>query len=323
MIEETIKDFILNPCALSRKCATIKMETVKKTNCDSGLCAVEKLGIDDTAYKIRGPNDVALLNNMNIDLAMSQFAEVYTDFYPYKFNMRNYATYSFDNGRVSSSPDTLATVSIEDLYAKGFRRCGCVINTDVYQGPGQHWMALFADFRSAPATVEFFNSSGRAPTHEYTDWMIRAVNSLKALGIAAKRVTVSKFEHQRSMTECGVYSLYYIWSRLRGITVQHFSTQLVPDSRMFEFRTQIYHDPTFIGKYLDAIFSNKKFITLLKASPEDGKISKYMKKHGVGYENGPLRYLIMDSIKDLPEFDEYTRFNYGIYEKIVDIKWEE
>ena len=107
-------------------------------------------------------------------------------------------------------------------------------------------MALFADARNPNrATVEFFNSSGRPPVPEWVNWMVKTQIGLKKVGFKnVELVKSSSVEHQASMSECGVYSLYYIWCRLNGVPVETFSECKIPDEKMFEFRQHLFADPT-------------------------------------------------------------------------------
>src|SRR5581483_4791778 len=102
-----------------------------------------------TRLKVEGPTSTALLSNFNIDKTLAQWMVAFPDFFAYNFNMLNYEEHG----------DTLATIDIMDLYNEGYRTFACVINSDVYEGAGKHWMALFGDMRGdgkIPWTVEFF-----------------------------------------------------------------------------------------------------------------------------------------------------------------------
>lgn len=245
---------------------SIISEAKKKLSCDSERCVLEKSGIDPqivrgelaVRFKIDGPLSPALLSNVNIDSIMKQYSVAFPKFFPYNFNMRDYARYSFRSGRVLHEPDTLATVQFGDLFTRGIRCCGCVINSDVYSGPGKHWMALFADARGPQWSVEFFNSSGNPPAAEWINWMektrgqmeavMREQGSSVASGASSpsepKIIKVSSMRHQDSKSECGVYSLFYIWARLNGVPYSYFSDTRVYDQHMFEFRGHLFSDPS-------------------------------------------------------------------------------
>lgn len=242
------------------------IDTAKKElKCDTTRCVLEKMGdvgrVDiERNLKIKGPTDVSLLNNFHIDDTMKQWTLKWKDFFPYDFNMRNW-----EEKRTS-----LCTINMRELYNGStnsaitsriiappntqpckFRCAACVINTDVYSGRGIHWMALFVDMRAphGPWTVEFFNSSGNAPSVEYASWMEKTMIQLEQLvesgatsnkpPILSKRVCVA---HQRSRTECGVYSLFYIYARLNGVPCEYFMKNKIPDELMFEFRQHLFYD---------------------------------------------------------------------------------
>jgi len=238
-----------------------------KLNCGTTRCVLGHLGSAgerDITHKLKipGPTDVSLLNNFNIDDNMKQWTLVYHDFFPYDFNMRDY----------EAQNKTLHTINMQQLYdgvitydigkrllwddkrpktkTRPFRTAGCVINTDWYSGRGKHWMAFFVDMRkeNGPWTVEFFNSSGNAPLTEYAAWMektkieleqIISTHNLPVSEVICKRICVP---HQRSRTECGVYSLFYIYCRLKGTPIEYFVRNRIADETMFEFRQHLFFD---------------------------------------------------------------------------------
>lgn len=263
------------PCAVCSSNATIKLLTADlnikaedpvdalnilktQTNCDTERCVLDALKHKHkqqisaelfTNFKHPGPTDDKLLSNYNIDDILKQYSLWFNDFTYLNFNMRNYADYSFRDGYIENNPDTLATVKVSDWYPAK-KKLGCVINTDTYQGPGKHWMALFVDTTVTPCSVEFFNSSGNAPLLEYQRWLEKTKLQLEDLKLPAKTYAVSKIQHQDSRSECGVYSLLYIYARLKGIPVEVFQNKKIDDALCFHFRQLI-----FTGK---AIFDHSK-----------------------------------------------------------------
>lgn len=224
-------------------------EAKTKTACDTEKCVVQKVARQipgDEArlaliydFKVSGPTDTTLLSNVNIDTILQQWRKRWPAFYPYNFNMRNYAKYSFRDGRVVAAPDTLATVGLDDWHPE--HDCAaCVVNSDTYQGFGKHWMALFVDLRLDPPSVEFFNSSGNPPAPEWIRFMTKMKTAIEMLGHSDVRLVKNGLRHQNSRSECGVYSLFYIYSRLCGIPPAYFDQKVVPDAIMFEFRQHLF-----------------------------------------------------------------------------------
>lgn len=260
-------DVCLNDDVLAKLRQVMKMENAaakevmaaakKKTNCGDEKCVVKAMADDlgprlvkDTlkfAFKIDGPTDSELFDHISIEHVMMQYRFRDKTFFPYNFNMINYADCSFRNGRVLNTPDTLATVKMSAIYADGYRTAGCIINSDTYQGPGKHWMALFVDMREPKCTVEFFNSSGNSPAPEWVNWMIKTKNNIedevKKINPAITTVEMvrgSNLRHQHSRTECGAYSLFYVWARLNRVPIEYFSKTPIPDQLMFEFRQHLF-----------------------------------------------------------------------------------
>lgn len=238
----------------------------EKLQCDTEMCILEALEPQigsnivraeiSSSFKVKGgPTDNKLLSNVNIDKVMQVYAKKFPGFYPFNFNMRNYASYSFVNGRTISSPDSLATIQFMDLFTglhdgTKYNCAGCIINTDVYQGEGKHWMALFADARGVPDTwtIEFFNSAGNRPTPEWVNWQVKTKNQMIDLinsessgyNKQPRILDVCHIRHQQSMTECGLYSLFYIYARLHQVPPEYFVKTPIPDQLMFEFRQNIF-----------------------------------------------------------------------------------
>lgn len=256
---------IANVLAITEKQGgEILTKAKEKTNCTTEKCVLKKLepklgtqlvrGELTRNFKIDGPVDTSLLNNFHIDDTLQQWKgdaiSKTGNFFPYHFNMKNYASYSYVNNHIVNSPDTLATIGFDQVYAQGFRCCGCVINSDEYQGRGKHWMALFADTRTEPWTVEFFNSSGNTPAPEWVNWMVKTKMYMESLTSNKEKanvelVRVTAIRQQQSKTECGVYSLFYIWARLNNVPVDYFVKTPIPDQLMFEFRHHLFSDSRY------------------------------------------------------------------------------
>jgi hypothetical protein len=241
----------------------------ERTGCATEECVLKTLETDlgadrvkseiEARFKLKGPNGIELLSNFDIDNTLIQWTNKFTDFFPYNFNMLNYIDYSIKDGYVVNEPDSLARISFSDLYygkvnigdkpaPKGGYRCaGCVINSDKYQGRGKHWMALFLDARGADEwSVEFFNSSGNGPAPEFINWVLKIseqmeeVASKEKLNVKITQVKSSSIRHQQSKTECGLYSLFYIYARLNNVPYTYFHSTPVPDQLMFELRQHLF-----------------------------------------------------------------------------------
>jgi hypothetical protein len=202
-----------------------------------GLITSKEFKESKLDFKPEGPTDTTWFNNENIFSVLVRWSKLYKDFYPVPYAMRDFMKYKDEY--------MLATLSPSKLMKQGYKTFGCVCNTDFHVGGGIHWVAIFGDMRDPKLwTIEFFNSSG-TEYKEFMDFTIRAVQDLKSHMdpgqlTDVQSVNSSYKSHQKSNSECGAYSLYYIWIRLQGKPYTFFRDNFVSDSNMLEFRSTIF-----------------------------------------------------------------------------------
>lgn len=220
--------------------------------CEDEICVLNKVEVRNiigsdkieknitTNFKPTGPGySTDWLSNKNIDDVLDQIQKKYTNkhFLHIPFQMIDFEKHNKE----------LARLNWQEEYAKGFRTFGTIINTDKYSGSGKHWFAIFGDFLddSPEFTIEYFNSSGEKPVDEIIAWMAKMRATLHFFDEQGneKKITdviASTRTHQFSNTECGVYSLYYIISRLDGVPVSYFQNNIISDDTMYEFRKYLF-----------------------------------------------------------------------------------
>lgn len=209
----------------------------------------------DTRYKPAGPRaSSAWLTNTDIDATLWRYALLFPDFFPYPYTMSDFDTANaplaaipirdcLDGNAPSVAQMMAAAAQVEPSAAAALsaprrvKTVACVINTDVYSGRGKHWTCVFVDCRTDARTVEFFDSVGDPPMASVTDWMERT-----CADIGAQSVVVTDVRHQGGDTECGVYSLFYIRSRLENVPYERFTDahMRVSDAVMRRFRRLLF-----------------------------------------------------------------------------------
>lgn len=221
------------------------VESIKsETNCESESCVYttylvkKKLGthladqVLKTRFKPKGPyNSDNWLDNFNIDDVLRQNMKKYKKFYAIPYQMIDFA----------EKKTELATINISDQL-NHYDTMAVVVNTDVSSGKGKHWFAIFMDFRQSPYQLEFFNSSGNLPPYQIQTWLNKTKRDLERLGKKVDIIIVSPDEIQKSDTECGVFSLWFILSRLQNISVSKFRNINMgsSDEKMIEFRKGLF-----------------------------------------------------------------------------------
>lgn len=199
-------------------------------------------------FKPTGPKYTTdWLSNIEIDQTMIQWTKENKEFYGCEF-----CTIDFESIIESSLSklDLNKFVQIKEeftciyeqynnlqLRKKNIKTIGCIVNSDTSYGPGKHWFAVFFDLRTVPWRFEYFNSSGNPPYKEIVMYM---ENLKKRYGNKIECITTTSIEHQQSETECGLYSLYYIRSRILKIPMKYFRHNRVKDKDMIEFRKYLF-----------------------------------------------------------------------------------
>jgi hypothetical protein len=196
-------------------------------------------------FKPPGPKfGVKLLNNFNIDNVLLSWAREFDDFHPCPFVMIDFDSYHNKFREINLAHLIEGTeFYVDPIYGKTSRvfNCfGCILNTDVSTGPGKHWVTIFVDLRGKKWTIEYFNSSGNPPCYEVVKWMIKQKKFLEKLNKDVEDVSVTNLVHQKSMTECGAYALYYIRARLEKNPYTYFATNYVHDGIVNKFRSHCF-----------------------------------------------------------------------------------
>lgn len=265
--KQTIKlmsKFINNikPTVSNTKDEDIVKQAEKILKCDSESCVLvnsefnnfvkEEVGNTNILkyellknFKTKGPrNNTDLLSNFNIDETLIRWSREFKDFYPCPFSMIdfNYVKNNFYNTDLSNIFSGKASFKdpINGINNGPFKTYGCVLNTDVSTGRGKHWVCIFVDGRSNNWTIEYFNSSGNPPCPDVNEWMETQRKKLLGLNNNVETITVTNIVHQKSNTECGMYVLYYIRSRLDGISYQHFLSKRIEDADVTKFRKHVF-----------------------------------------------------------------------------------
>jgi hypothetical protein len=234
---------------------------IEKTKCDSESCVltnnefkefVEKKNKYDIvskeleiSFKAKGPRDTTdLLNNINIDETLLRWSREYDHFYNCPFSMIDFK--KIDNEFNKTNMANIVTGSKkhwDPVLKQSKEKCttfACVLNTDISSGRGKHWICVFIDCRYDIWTIEFFNSSGNCPQKCIVEWMETQKHYLKQIHENVITVVVSQFVHQKSNTECGMYALFYIRSRLDDVPYTLFMKNVIEDDEVTEFRKYVF-----------------------------------------------------------------------------------
>jgi hypothetical protein len=198
----------------------------------------------DENFKPVGPTDWSLFNNFVENNVMRHLHKWDPTFLGLDVNLMDFQDYQ---GSLTN------LLFREKIYCNGasYSSFGCVLNTMKMSGDLSkvgHWVALFGDFRDPNnATIEYFNSSGKASPPELHRWMGDKVDEYKKVsGKQCTALDVSNIQHQKSDTECGIYSVYFITARVCGINYKKFREMQISDDRVNKFRKNMFNDQSAV-----------------------------------------------------------------------------
>jgi hypothetical protein len=157
-------------------------------------------------------NPTEWLSNYDINSIMKQ----YDQFYP-EFTFIGSTTMDFDEKPTDYDGDcvcnNMCNFKVSDCIKKGIRKVGFTINLDNHNESGSHWVSMFLDLDDK---IIFYFDSANNPTPRAIKTFVERVKKQcldERIKIIYKK---NKHPHQKSNTECGMYSIFFIVTMLTG-----------------------------------------------------------------------------------------------------------
>ena len=232
----------------------------EKPHCESDVCWLSEIkdknirkNIVNKFYAPKQPkewsnNPDEWLSNWDILGVLSQYEEKYKNFKfigPTPINFDSKDIYNRDQCVWSE----LCKMDMKEHINDGKEKIGIIFNLAKQGEAGTHWVSLFIDLKRR--YILYFDSNGEDCPKEIEELIKRIKNQLKEEGIKIK-VFYNKLEHQKSNTECGMYSLYFIITlltetinekkiRTTDKLLSHFIKNRIPDELVFKYRNIYYN----------------------------------------------------------------------------------
>ena len=209
---------------------------------------LEKIAFSPKSPKSWNDDTNEWLTNHDINNVLSQ--------YEYKFDTFEFIGPSFIdfNEKIGYScvDNEVCMLNIQEQIDNGKEKIGIIFNLDRHNQPGSHWVSLFIDINDK--FVFYFDSVGtKIPKEIY--------NLVKNIQEQGKKLTNPinfrfeqnhPFEHQKTNTECGMYSLFFMITLLTNKLyktpfktteqkIQFFKSKKIPDKKMEELRKKYYN----------------------------------------------------------------------------------
>ena len=178
------------------------------------------------------------LSSLDIDKVMKQYERVYPC-----FEFIGPSPIDFDNHKLYGECvwEELCKFDIYDYIKNGKNKIGIIFNTDPHYKDGSHWISLFINIKKK--FIYYFDSNGNKVPPQIKDLMEKIKKQANSMNLDLKIMDNYNFQHQKSETECGMYSLYFIIQLLMDTkTPEYFNTHKVPDPEVFKLRRVFFNE---------------------------------------------------------------------------------
>ena len=186
--------------------------------------------ISKYTFRPQGPEGkFEWLNTYNINDVMKQYEKKHKDFKylgTVPLDFESIPLYGINN------------FNVKELYNKGIKSIGLVINFDKSGGSGSHWVGLYAHFEKG---VYYFDSYGTRPKPLIRSFM-RKIFKQSKYWFSDKKIIASynKIRHQYKNSECGVYSMNFIIRMLEGEKFESICESRTSDDEIHKYRQKYF-----------------------------------------------------------------------------------
>ena len=206
-------------------------------------------------------NKNAWLSNYDIDAVLQQYKKTYHPiFIPLGPTPIDFDAKKTDGQCVWNE---LCHLSLSAEYKKGVRKIGIIYNLDTHDGPGTHWVSMFIDFsedKGEKPFIFYFNSTSHpmpSRIHDLIERLQKQWVEFKGTTKGTKFIVYknTRVKHQRSNSECGMYSLFFVITCLTRETDLHPGKILTTKDLVELFSGKHRIDDKYVAKFREIYFN--------------------------------------------------------------------
>lgn len=168
--------------------------------------------------------------------------------YEYKYNnYKSYGAVPRDAPQLKCCYD-ISRVNLDTLYTSGITRFSVIFNHDTHNQRGSHWVALYIDLQKK--YIYYYDSAGKKPRQEIDNFATNIVakwicnhdniafnnSSIFDTHINTIDAIYNTEKHQYEGSECGVYSIYFVYKMLKGGVFQEIVHNMGCDKKINRYR---------------------------------------------------------------------------------------
>jgi hypothetical protein len=143
--------------------------------------------------------------------------------------------------------EELCHFSLKKYVDANFKKIGIIFNLDKHDQSGSHWVSLFIDIKNA--FIFYFDSASNKTPFEIKTFVQKIQKQSMEIGDRNGYKYYENYpnNHQKSNTECGMYSLYFIITMINNkksanYKIKLFKEKKIPDKFMKKLRNVYFND---------------------------------------------------------------------------------
>jgi len=178
------------------------------------------------------------LSSVDLEKVMKQYEHAYSSFI-----FIGPSPIDFDSVKLYGQCvwEELCNFDLYNYLHSGKTKIGIIFNTDPHYKGGSHWISLFINIKKK--FIYFFDSNGNKVPNEIKSFIERVKLQGNQIGIDFNVMSNYPLEHQKSESECGMYSLYLIIQLLTNRKQpETFSKVRISDEEVFNLRHEYFND---------------------------------------------------------------------------------
>ena len=203
----------------------------------------EELKVFRDSFKPKKPqewdkNPNAWLTTSQLDLILDQLQNKYTNF-------KHYGALPMDFEKRNGDSCISGNLCDIDLktHLDSNQNVGTIFNLDDHDEPGSHWTAIYIELipkcREVPS-IYYFDSIGNRPPKEIYDLSKKLKQQYKSIKNEELDFLYNDIQHQQGNTECGIYSLHFLETMLKGMKFNDYIKNKNNDSYIEKFRNYYF-----------------------------------------------------------------------------------
>ena len=175
------------------------------------------------------------LTTSQLELILNQLQDKYNDF-------KHYGALPMDFEKRTSNDcisGDLCNIDLQTHIKENKPKIGVIFNLDDHDEPGSHWTSMYIELepccRDTPS-IYYFDSVGTKPPKEIFSLVDKLQEQYKLINNNPLDFLYNDIQHQYKNTECGIYSLHFLESMLKGENFEEYIKNKNNDEYMEKFR---------------------------------------------------------------------------------------